>query len=36
VLRLFVAGPMLSKADALVRHNTLPLDRSPGALEQPK
>ena len=36
VLRLFVAGPTLSKADALVRHNTLPLDQSPGALEQPK
>ncbi|EHB46363.1 type VII secretion protein EccB [Mycolicibacterium vinylchloridicum] len=36
VLRLFVAGPTLAKADALVRHNTLPLDRSPGALEQPR
>jgi type VII secretion protein EccB len=36
VLRLFVAGPTLSKADALVRHNTLPLDHSPGALERPK
>ena len=36
VLRLFAGGPTLSKADALVRHNTLPVDRSPGALEQPK
>lgn len=36
VLRLFAAGPTLSKADALVRHNTLPIDRSPGELEQPK
>ena len=36
VLRLFAAGPTLDKADALVRHNTLPGDLSPGELEQPK
>jgi type VII secretion protein EccB len=36
VLRLFAAGPTLSRADALVRHNTLPINRSPGELEQPK
>ncbi|MGY4646658.1 type VII secretion protein EccB [Mycobacterium sp. URHB0021] len=36
VLRLFAGGPTLSKVDALVRHNTLPMDRSPGEFEQPK
>ena len=30
------AGPTLSKADALVRHDTLPVDVNPGELEQPK
>lgn len=36
VLRLLAPGPMLSRADALVRHNTLPVDASPGELELPK
>ena len=36
VLRLFPAGPTLSKADALLRHNTLLPDPNPGELEQPK
>lgn len=36
VLRLLAAGPMLSRADALVRHNTLPVDGNPGPLETPK
>lgn len=36
VLRLFAAGPTLSKADALIRHNTLPIDRNPAELEQPR
>jgi type VII secretion protein EccB len=35
-LRLLVGGPVLSRADALVRHNTLPVDSSPGELEVPK
>lgn len=35
-LRLLVAGPALSRADALVRHNTLPVDANPGGLEVPK
>lgn len=35
-LRLLVAGPVLSRADALLRHNTLPVDASPGELEVPK
>jgi len=36
VLRLLAAGPMLSRADALVRHNALPVDGNPGELEIPK
>jgi type VII secretion protein EccB len=35
-LRLLVAGPELSRADALVRHNTLPADSNPGELQVPK
>jgi Type VII secretion system ESX-1, transport TM domain B len=35
-LRLLAPGPVLSRADALVRHNTLPVDASPGELEVPK
>ncbi|KAA1244817.1 type VII secretion protein EccB [Mycobacterium simiae] len=35
-LRLLAGGPTLSRADALVRHNALPTDRGPGALEVPK
>ena len=35
-LRLLAAGPALSRADALVRHNTLPVDANPGELEVPK
>ena len=35
-LRLWAAGPVLSRADALVRHNTLPVDANPGELEVPK
>jgi type VII secretion protein EccB len=36
VLRLLAAGPMLSKSDALVRHDALPVDTHPGVLEAPK
>lgn len=36
VLRLLAAGPMLSRADALVRHNALPVDGNPAPLEIPK
>lgn len=36
VLRLLAAGPMLSRADALTRHNSLPVDANPGQLETPK
>lgn len=36
VLRLLAQGPVLSRADALVRHNSLPVDLSPGQLEVPK
>jgi type VII secretion protein EccB len=36
VLRLLAPGPMLSKADALVRHDALPVDPHPGVLEAPK
>lgn len=36
VLRLLPAGPALSRADALVRHDTLPTDTDPGALAVPK
>jgi type VII secretion protein EccB len=36
VLRLLADGPMLSRADALVRHDTLPVDFNVGKLEQPK
>jgi hypothetical protein len=36
VLRLLVPGAVLSRAEALVRHNTLPADASPGELEVPK
>lgn len=35
VLRLLVPGPALSRADALVRHNTLPADSNPAKLEVP-
>jgi type VII secretion protein EccB len=35
-LRLLVGGPVLSRADALVRHNTLPPDPGPAELEVPK
>lgn len=35
-LRLLVPGPELSRADALVRHNTLPVDSNPGQLQVPK
>jgi Type VII secretion system ESX-1, transport TM domain B len=35
-LRLLVPGPELSRADALVRHNTLPADSNPGELQVPK
>ena len=35
-LRLLAPGPALSRADALVRHNTLPVDANPGELEVPK
>ena len=33
VLRLLAPGPMLSKSDALVRHDALPVDVHPGVLE---
>jgi hypothetical protein len=36
VLRLLAAGPMLSRADAEVRHDTLPSDGNPGLLDMPK
>lgn len=36
VLRLLAQGPVLSRADALVRHNSLPVDFNPGQLEVPK
>jgi len=36
VLRLLAPGPTLSKADALVRHDALPVDVNVGELEQPK
>ncbi|MBV9638437.1 MAG: type VII secretion protein EccB [Mycobacteriaceae bacterium] len=36
VVRLLAAGPILSRADALVRHDTLPSDMTPGKLEIPK
>lgn len=35
-LRLLAAGPMLSRADAMVRHDTLPSDLSPAQLVVPK
>jgi hypothetical protein len=35
-LRLLAAGPALSRSDALVRHNTLPVDANPAELEVPK
>lgn len=35
-LRLLADGPMLSRADALVRHDTLPIDMKPGELVVPK
>jgi hypothetical protein len=36
VLRLLSPGPTRSKADALVRHDALPVDVNVGELEQPK
>ena len=35
-LRLLAPGPMLSRADALVRHDTLPKDMNPAELAVPK
>jgi type VII secretion protein EccB len=35
-LRLLAPGPMLSRTDALVRHDTLPTDMSPAELVAPK
>jgi type VII secretion protein EccB len=35
-LRLLAPGPMLSRADALVRHDTLPTDMNPAELAVPK
>jgi type VII secretion protein EccB len=35
-LRLLAPGPMLSRADALVRHDTLPTDMNPAELVVPK
>ncbi|GFG75756.1 type VII secretion protein EccB [Mycobacterium botniense] len=35
-LRLLAPGPMLSRADALVRHDTLPKDMNPAELVVPK
>jgi type VII secretion protein EccB len=35
-LRLLAPGPMLSRTDALVRHDTLPTDMSPAELVVPK
>jgi type VII secretion protein EccB len=36
VLRLLAAGPLLSREDATVRHDTLPVDLNPGELEKPR
>ena len=36
VLRLLAAGPMLSRADAEVLHDSLPSDGGPGPLDMPK
>lgn len=36
VLRLLVLGPTLSRSDALLRHDTLPVDGSPAELEVPR
>jgi type VII secretion protein EccB len=36
VVRLLAPGPMLSRSDALVRHDTLPTDLNPGELVLPK
>jgi len=36
VLRLLAAGPLLSRDDAMVRHDTLPVDLNPGELERPR
>ena len=35
-LRLLAPGPALSRADALVRHDTLPTDKNPAELAVPK
>ncbi len=35
-LRLLAPGPTLSRADALVRHDTLPTDMNPAKLEEPR
>jgi hypothetical protein len=35
-LRLLPQGPTLSRADALVEHDTLPMDMSPAELVVPK
>jgi hypothetical protein len=35
-LRLLAPGPMLSRQDALVRHDTLPTDTNPAELAVPK
>jgi type VII secretion protein EccB len=35
-LRLLAPGPLLSKEDAMVRHDTLPVDLNPGELEKPR
>ncbi|MBV9318855.1 MAG: type VII secretion protein EccB, partial [Mycobacterium sp.] len=35
-LRLLAPGPTLSRADALVRHDTLPTDKNPAELAVPK
>ncbi len=35
-LRLLAPGPTLSRADALVRHDTLPTDMNPAELVVPK
>ena len=35
-LRLLAPGPALSRPDALLRHNSLPVDANPGQLEVPK
>jgi len=36
VLRLLAPGPELSREDAMVRHDTLPVDLNPGELERPR